>query len=485
MNIMKQSKTFEHKTTMLLLITISSIGAISMVTNAFADIPNIDTFVAGDPDDGDTVLSDGDTLTITFSLPINATASGTITQAEIDANFTTGAATIGTTYSGVWSADTLSLLITIIDAATGDLVVGTTTIGAAAGNNLGHAGDAATSTQLTGTPTLTGDFGLFVAVSTGSGSGCSGDCAPPTLGVNNKGLKLVDKGFSYNGKSVDVKHYFTPYPLITTDVGAKNAAVFKIYENMGPQNISHFALAFGLAKGEIFVDSKAVIEWDQAHNGKQTVTVTDPENALDDVRVQTHLGPCRMESVLSMDCLYIVVYHTFREPLDFNMISTNVWDSDRNSWQNYYNDGLLIQGESINPPSQYVGIHHGHLVVLTETGKNTAIDEDGNTWTFDKTWTMDYKSKKKVVDGATTKWIDRNNAWFEIYKKGQELVAQEKLNEILGAELKYYDSLEDPKTIFFEFTKRSEDFELQQRINKEKYDAYQLFKNLFDVQKNH
>ena len=167
------------------------------------------------------------------------------------------------------------------------------------------------------------------------------------------------------------------------------------------------------------------------------------------------------------------------------MISTNVWDSDRNSWQNYYNDGLLIQGESINPPSQYVGIHHGHLVMLTETGKNTAIDTDGNSWTLDKTWTMDYKPNKKVVDGATTKWIDRNNAWFEIYKKGQELVAQEKLNEILGAELKYYDSLEAPKTIFYEFMKRSEDFDLQQRINKEKYDAYELYKILYDVEQNH
>jgi len=400
------------------------------IDEAFADIPNIDTFVADDPDDGDTVLSDGDTLTITFSLPINATAGGTITQAEIDANFTTGAATIGTTYSGVWSADTLSLLITIIDAATGDLVVGVTTISVAAGNNLGHTIDPPTPTQLTGTPTLTGDFGVLAGgggAGGNGGGGCSSDCTPPTLGVNNKGIKLVDRGFSYNGKSVDVKHFFTPYPLITTDVGFKNAAVFSIYENGGPQNISHFALAFGLAKGEILADSKAVIEWDKTYNGKQTVTVTDPENALGDVSVETFLGPCRMKSVLSNDCLYIVVYHTFRQPLDFNIISTNVWDYDRNAWQNYYNDGLLIQGESINPPSNYVGIYQGHLVELTETGKNTAIDADGNSWTFDKSWTMDYKSNKKVVDGATTKWIDRNNAWFEIYKKRTRISGSRKV----------------------------------------------------------
>ena len=474
------------KSTKFLFLAIISVAFFGFAIDEAYAVHTVTTFVADDPDDGDIVYSVGDTLTISFSAPTNQ--SGAVTKANIDGNFTFALPNIspGATYTGTW-ADPSTLVITI--TGTGPIpTIGVTTVTPIVpGNNIGDLA----STHVLGLVggALSGDFGVVAGGGGGpvgdSGSGCSSDCTPPTLGVNNKGLKLVQKGFSYNGKSVDVKHYFTPYPLITVDVGAKNAAVFKIFENGGPQNISHFALAFGLAKGEIFVDSKAVIEWDQAFNGKQTVTVTDPENALGDVQVHTFLGPCRTESVFSTDCLYIVVYHTFRESLDFNMISTNVWDSDRNSWQNYYNDGLLIQGESINPPSQYVGIHHGHLVVLTETGKNTAIDTDGNSWTLDKSWTMDYKPNKKVVDGASTKWIDRNNAWFEIYKKGQELVAQEKLNEILGAELKYYDSLEDPKTIFFEFTKRSEDFELQQRITKEKYDAYELFKILYDIEQNH
>ena len=457
---------------LLLIGTIAFFGF--AIDEAYA-AHTVSTFVAADPDNGDTVYSNDDTLTITASAPTNQT--GTATQANINGNFTFSVA-LGATYSGVWT-DASTLVITVTNTAgEGGVTIGVTTATPTAGNNIGDAGS--THALGGGGVALSGNFGIL-----SSGSGCAGDCTPPTLGVNAGGSKLVDSGFSYNGKAVDVEHYFTPYPLITTDVGVKNRALFKIYEDGGPQNISHFALAFGLAKGQIFVDSKAVIEWDKAHDGKLTVTVTDPENALDDVRVKTYRGACRTESVLSMDCLFIVVYHTFRQPLDFNIISTNVWDYDRNAWQNYYNDGLLIQGESINPPSQYVGIYQGHLVILSETGKNTAIDADGNSWTFDKSWTMDYKSNKKVEDGVTTKWIDRNNAWFDTYKKGQELVALQKLNEILGGKLKYYDSLEDPKTISFEFTKRSDDFELQQRINNEKYDAYQLFKNLFDVQQNH
>ena len=52
----------------------------------------------------------------------------------------------------------------------------------------------------------------------------------------------------------------------------------------------------------------------------------------------------------------------------------------------------------MNPPHQYQGIHKGHLITITETGKNTAVDENGNTWTFDKSWKMDYMPKGKIDD---------------------------------------------------------------------------------------
>ncbi len=81
---------------------------------------------------------------------------------------------------------------------------------------------------------------------TGGGSGCAVDCEEPTLGVDSTGKRLVTNGFTYNGKSVDVETFFTPYPLITADVGKQNKAEFKIYENQGPENIRHFSFAFGL-----------------------------------------------------------------------------------------------------------------------------------------------------------------------------------------------------------------------------------------------
>jgi len=213
-----------------------------------------------------------------------------------------------------------------------------------------------------------------------NGSGCEGDCEEPTLGLDNRGQRLVDNGFSYNGKSVDVEYYFTPYPLVTVQVGKQNVAEFKIYENMGPDSISHFELAFGLANGESIGMSKAVINWDKTFDGVETITLDDPENVLDSIKVTTSEGSCSDE--LQQKCLIVKVKHTFRAPLDFNILGTNVWDAKRNAWQNYYNHGIEVVGESLNPPKEYDGINKGHIYHLTETGKDTAVDEFGNSWSL-------------------------------------------------------------------------------------------------------
>ena len=473
---------------MLLLIAIASIGAISMANNAYAAVPLFDTYVADDPDDGDTIFSDGDTLTITFSIATNATGGGSISQAEIDANFTDGAGSpdFGTTYSGVWSADSTTLTITVTDVTGGALTIGASTIAGAAGTTIADADGGNLDLISVGgdSATLSGNFGLFVALN--GGGGCSGDCTPPTLGMDNNGRRLVNNGFTYNGKPIDVEFYFTAYTLITVDVGVQNKAVFIIYENGGPENIRHFALAFGLAKGQIISNSKAVIEWDKSWDGIEKVNVIDPENTLENVRVVTSIGPCNSGSILNNDCLVVTVYHTFRAPLDFNIVGSYVWDERGNGWQNYYNDGIDVQGESMNPPNQYQGIHKGHLITITETGKNTAIDEDGNTWTFDKSWKMDYMPKGKIDDEISSQGYDRNHVRFNTYKLGHELIAKELLKQIClqcsdesFAEINNIYSYEYPEII-----KREDEIELQIDILHEMIKAEQLFSELYEIQHN-
>ena len=254
------------------------------------------------------------------------------------------------------------------------------------------------------------------------GSGCRGDCSAPTLGVNENNMRVVENGFTYNRNQINVERYFTPYPLITVDVGKQNKAVFKIYDDLGPNNIQHFDFAFGLDEGQVMGTSNAMIVWNKSTDGTETVTLVDPHNALDKVRVLTSEGKCKADSTTN-DCLIVTVFHTFRESLDFDMVGTNVWDYERNGWQNFYNHGIHIEGQSLNPPDEYVGIYKGNLIHLIETGKNTAVDTDGNTWTFDNTWIKDYISIGKIDDPITSQGYDRNHVRFGTYKQGQELVA--------------------------------------------------------------
>ena len=426
-----------HKVNLSLIVILLTVIVFSFsLDQAFATQTALSSWVADDPDDLDAIFSAGDTLTITFADNTNQTL-GLISQAAIDGNFTFGA-TIETdsVYTGNW-IDAANLRITIVTANTAPVLT-TTVVTAKAGNTIGIAGEGAgadsthTLNPATTTSALTGDFGLFVAAITGKdgSSGCRGDCSAPTLGVDEQFSRVVENGFTYNGNQINVERYFTPYPLITVDVGKQNTAVFKIYENSGPDNIQHFDFAFGLDIGQVMGTSNAMISWDRSHDGTETVTVVDPNNALENVRVPTSEGKCKADSTTN-DCLIISVSHTFREPLDFDIVGTNVWDYRQHSWQNFYNHGIHIEGESLNPPDEYVGYCHnilcssikGNLIHLIETGKNTAVDEQGNTWTFDNTWIQDYVSKGKIEDPITSQGYDRDHVKFNAIKQEQELAA--------------------------------------------------------------
>lgn len=310
------------------------------------------------------------------------------------------------------------------------------------------------------------------------GGGCSRDCTPPTLGVDSNNNRIVTDGFSYNNNSVDVELYYTPYPLITVKVGEENIARLKIYENQGIDNIEHIALAFGLGAGETFSSSKATISIDKSFDGKEKLDIFDPENVLENVHYTTETGPCSQK--ISADCKIFNIYHTFRAPLDFNMVSTDVWDYRRNGWQNYYNHGIEIVGKSLNPPAQFLGIDNGRLVTIVAVNKTVGLDNTGNVWKFDKTWYKEFMPTGKIIKNISSQGYDRNHALFPLFMKGQELLAQEKIKEItLGKKISKEPDWADVKTIFFEPKTRNTDVELQSKIFLEKSRAEKLFNELY------
>jgi len=222
----------------------------------------------------------------------------------------------------------------------------------------------------------------------GGRSGCdgNGDCTPPTLGVNEEGQRLVEGGFTYNDNTIDSELFYTPFPLITTTVGEQNIAVFKIFDNKGADDITHFELAFGLRTGEIIGDSLAKIIWDRTWEGIESVTFEDPQNVFSNVDLDVSKGACRADSNNVEDCLVITVTHTFRKPLDFDIVGTSIWDSRLNQWSNYFNHGVRITGDSLDPPptvtTAFGTKEMRGLYELTQLDSKTDIwvDEFGNVY---------------------------------------------------------------------------------------------------------
>ena len=131
-----------RKSLVIFVAVLFAIGVVPYLTqDVFAHQTSLSSWVANDPDDGDSVFSAGDTLTLTFALATNQTL-GLISQSAIDGNFTFNGGTVSDgTYTGNW-IDTSNLVITILTAGTTPIIDTTTAI-PKAGNTIGVSGEGA------------------------------------------------------------------------------------------------------------------------------------------------------------------------------------------------------------------------------------------------------------------------------------------------------------------------------------------------------
>jgi len=327
--------------------------------------------------------------------------------------------------------------------------------------------------------------GMVVDTPSSGGNGCNSDCTPPTLGIHNLN-RIVSNGFSFNNNPADVDLFYTPYPLIITNVGQENIVVLKIFENGGIQNIEHVGLAFGLGQGQSFGESKATINLDRTFYGTEKTSLYDPENVFDKVKIVTSIESCSISGPL---CLVVTIHFMFREELEFNMVGTEIWDSNKNSWQNYYNHGIEIEGDSLNPPKT-VMVAFGEkdmrgLYELTQIDKKKHlwVDEFGNIYEdkgnnrFDRIFSA---QQKIAFDKQTTHGCDRNCNWFNEYKLNQALLAEITLKDLLGGKIMGGESPKESFSYSFHITNRAEDLELQKLIVLEKIKAEKLAETLFN-----
>ncbi|WP_179369053.1 ice-binding family protein [Candidatus Nitrosotenuis sp. DW1] len=163
----------------------------------------------------------------------------------------------------------------------------------------------------------------------------------PSSKSDRDGVIPTDQVLSYKG-STGTSIFSSQYIEVPPTVGVVNKAVFKIYEKSGPGEIRHLDLVFGVADGQVFSDSRIMVQWDKTWNGMETIKVIDPEHALTNVRVETSRGSCDV-GVAKNDCLIVELYHTLTAPVEFNTIATNVSDriSSLSYWSGYDRNDLL------------------------------------------------------------------------------------------------------------------------------------------------
>jgi len=269
--------------------------------------------------------------------------------------------------------------------------------------------------------------------SSSSSSSCT-DCIPPTFGLNKDYVLVVENGFTYNGKSVDVTGYYTSFPLITVVTNQTNTVTVKVYENSGFNSIDLIQFGLGMPKvGSPLNDAQVLLEFWIDNTVITEIIKTNNNNLVDVLNATTSLVGCTSD--IGEDCLELSVEYIYRDQPKYNIMAINGVDFSRNTWTNYMNEGVEVIGDSLNEPqTQQVIVSKGGVfypqtsgettLTLTDYKKDIWTDEYGYTWSTNNygPYLVDEIPPPEKRDDYISPWTgvnDRVHSDFEAYKKLQ------------------------------------------------------------------
>ena len=171
----------------------------------------------------------------------------------------------------------------------------------------------------------------------GTSGGCSGDCTPPTLGIDNAGRQIVKGGFTINGNAFDVNHFRQTIPTQVIKVNDPVTVTLTMFENTSPKSLKHVGFMMGLEYkviGGVRVQAHDVqIHWERGLDGNPSVVIDDPEGLTRDVSVT--------ETVEGINNV-ITVEFTPTQVFDVGTVTVQMWDVRKNLWRNYFDDSMKI-----------------------------------------------------------------------------------------------------------------------------------------------
>ena len=171
----------------------------------------------------------------------------------------------------------------------------------------------------------------------GKGSGC-GDCAPPTLGVDENGQRVISGGMIINSQATDVEFFKQTMSPQTINAGEPVEITLKVHSDLGVDTLQHVELNIGEEEkpisGVLVATHPVTIEWNRAFDGTETVIVHDKQNLIKDASVRV------------IDTKPIIGFRftfTPTQEFDANTLVTKMWDDRRNTISNHFYNALEIE----------------------------------------------------------------------------------------------------------------------------------------------
>jgi len=273
------------------------------------------------------------------------------------------------------------------------------------------------------------------------GGGCSGDCTKPTFYKNHAGLLIVKNGFEFNSNATDVINYHTPYDLITVNTNQTYNMKLKVYESNA---LKWFQIGFGVPEiGSPLNDAESIatfyLNWD---NTLDRVDTVDKHTLVDITNSTVSIVDC---GYTDSQCYELSVDYIYRDQQKNNVVYIQACDMARNCANHYINDGILVEGESLNVPlisSVTAGKGGPFYPQRAAVVELTLVDYKTDAWQdeYGYLWTSDNYKSFKIVDTVPVPIKEPDLMWNAMTRINSNFDAM-KLAEIERAVLIFDSSI--------------------------------------------
>jgi hypothetical protein len=291
-------------------------------------------------------------------------------------------------------------------------------------------------------------------------------------------------------------------------VGQENTVTLKIYENFGPHSIELVQFGLGIPEigaplhsGEVILEAWMESDYSDATQPPtvKEFIINDIHNLIenDSVWAETGLVPCMTSSVDDAGCLEMTLHYSYREAPLYNVMMINAMDAKRNGENSYFNDGIDVSGDSLNPADtlniipitteNYPQKRGAVELVQVDRAEKTWVDPYGYLWQGDASSKMTLISEipfERFNDRISEYrgYNDRNNSHFGQYVLEQRMLAQDIFNELVQYKQIQGDDLTDyvADTIIITVTDRSDDVQLQKTMHSEDMRAQEKLSEMFE-----